>query len=432
MKGPLRWLPSLSLPDADFSRRVEMLGVTTAAVPGSTRWRFRGDVHVLSAPRWQEIQRACERLMAAIDEAIEWLRAHPVELQEFFEMPPSWLAMCVGGAQWWHAFARMDVFITSDDRVLVCEVNADTPSGQTDMWALEGVLGKEPDGYELPGHAYSARFFSLVGRLATRALDEGESPVLGLVYPTDIPEDLDLIQAYERLARGHGFRVIVGAPEDLEIGERGEVRLFGHRLDVMLRHYKTDWWGDRRRSRYDAPQIPDALPLDVLAPVLEAERTGRLCVLNPFGAMLAQSKKLFAFLWERLDVLSDEAQATVRAHVPRTYRLTSRSVQELGDARARWVLKGEFGCEGDEVVVGALTEDESWRLALELAIPERWVVQEFFEVAPLGDGALPNLGVYLVGGECSGLYVRVNDPHEITDERARVLPVVIERGSRGA
>lgn len=416
---------TLQQEDADFAAAIDQARVTTPAVLGGGRFRYRGDVRCLSQERWRQMSAACESVLAAIDEAITWLRAHPEALEEFFEMPPSWQKVCLQGAPWWHVFARMDVFLTRDGRIQICEINADTPSGQTDMWALHHAL-PDAGGYAIPGRRYARRVFEIIEALPTLFPPAGESPVLAIVYPTDLPEDLDLIRAYQRLAQARGYQVLLGAPVNLSIQEDGRVALFGTPVDVLLRHYKTDWWAERRRAWYDAPPIPDAAPLEILDALLAAEAEGRVTILNPFGAMLAQTKKLFAFLWERPDVFSPSALEAIRQYIPPTYRFQSFTPEALLAQRERWVLKSEFGCEGDEVVVGSLTDAESWRIALKLVIPERWVVQEFFEIEPLDDGVLPNFGVYLVGGEVCGLYTRVNSPQGITDVSAQALPVVVE------
>lgn len=411
--------------DETFSASVDRLRITTPTNRGHGKFRFRGDIRMLDAGTWAAIEEASRETMAAIQEAVEYLQTHPDELREFFQFPESWMQICLDGAPWWHLFARLDVFLTSDGRIQVCEINSDTPSGQTDMWAVQGVVADTKE-YFVPGRDYAQRLFRILQTLPTQTSDSS-GPILGMVYPTDVPEDLDLIRAYDRLAVAWGFQVVHGAPVNLTFNQDGRAELFGTPIDVMFRHYKTDWWGERRRAWYDSPRIPDASAMPVLGDLLLAEREGRLCIVNPFGAMLAQSKKLFAFLWERGSKLSERAQSAIHRFVPRTYRFSSFASERLMEERERWVLKSEFGCEGDGVVVGKLTDPESWRLALKLVIPERWVVQSFFEIEPLENGELPNLGVYMVGGEVAGLYARTNAGNSITDSRARVLPVVIER-----
>jgi hypothetical protein len=81
--------------------------------------------------------------------------------------------------------------------------------------------------------------------------------------------------------------------------------------------------------------------------------------------------------------------------------------------RDEWVLKSDYGCEGDSVICGPFVKPSDWQLALATAIPEHWIAQRFFEVAPVEDGqggeaALPNYGVYLIGGRAAGFYTRLS------------------------
>lgn len=409
---------------------VDALHITTSAWHGAGKPRFRGDLHQMSAEHWLELQQAGEGLLAVMDELFRLLRREPKWLESYFSMPPSWIDMSLGGPDWWNLFARLDVFPTVDGRWQICEINSDTPSGQTDMWALLQVFGETNEWGVVPGGDYEARFMALL-RSLTPSMSHGASnrPVLALIYPTDISEDLDLVAAYRRQGESAGFDVVLGGPSNLQRLTDGSIGLFGQKIDVMLRHYKTDWWGERRRSWYNASFIWDAAPLEMLGPVLEADAAGSLVVVNPFGVMPTQSKKAFAFLWDHCDRFSDEAQRVIHAHVPRTRRFSDCDHATLIREQARWVLKSDFGCEGEEVIVGRNVSEERWRLSLKLAIEERWVVQEFFEIQPIEDGSLPNIGLYTVAGKSAGIYTRVNPPQQITDGRAQVLPVVIASGA---
>jgi glutathionylspermidine synthase len=92
--------------------------------------------------------------------------------------------------------------------------------------------------------------------------------------------------------------------------------------------------------------------------------------------------------------------------------------------REEWVLKSDYGAEGDEVIVGKYVTDELWRASLEHARAGRWVAQRFFEAKPIDDnGSLVNHGVFLVAGEACGLYARIQAGP--TDERALSTPVLI-------
>lgn len=428
MVPPILTRPPAHVPeDVDaLNARIEAMKLTHPAWHGPGKPRFRSDLHVLQRAQWRAFEEASERFLEVMDELVQQLHDEPALLRDYFSMPETWQEMSLGGAPWWNLFARMDVFYTVDGRIQICEINTDTPSGQPDMWALLEAFGADDRWGTIPGGDYNARLVRFLRALTPPHVQKaGRAPALAIVYPTDITEDLELIRGYMRLGREAGFAVVHGGPRNLHIDTGGRVRLLGEPVDVILRHYKTDWWGERRRMWYHAPFILDPEPLDVLAPLLDADARGTVAVVNPFGAMPTQSKKALAYMWEHLERFSPAARETVRRYVPMTRRLEDDFEARYLNDRSRWVLKSDFGCEGEEVVVGRLVTQEQWRLTLKRVIPERWVVQEFFEIQPLEDGSLPNFGVYTIAGKPAGLYTRTNPPTGITDTHAMVLPVAV-------
>jgi hypothetical protein len=92
--------------------------------------------------------------------------------------------------------------------------------------------------------------------------------------------------------------------------------------------------------------------------------------------------------------------------------------------REQWVLKSDYGCEGDEVVIGAETDPAVWGRCIDAALPGRWIAQRRFQALRDRDGAVANHGVYLIGGQASGLYTRLSTGS--TDRHALSAPVLVE------
>ena len=169
---------------------------------------------------------------------------------------------------------------------------------------------------------------------------------------------------------------------------------------------------------------PDPLERELLL-VLEAERAGKVTVINPFCALLAQSKITLAFFWEEMERFSPEGQARIRALIPKTYRLDTITRAGAIADKDRWVLKSDFGCEGDEVIIGKAHTQEEWERVIHVTMPHTWILQEYFAIRPLPTGQLPNYGVYLIAGEPSGLLVRLQDAGAEQDLTARVVPPLV-------
>jgi hypothetical protein len=265
----------------------------------------------------------------------------------------------------------------------------------------------------------------MVESLARRLLVPApEHLTVGLVYPTEMPEDLALVRLYRQWFEARGWRVVLGSPFNLATGADGRVLLLGEPCDVLLRHYKTDWWGERMPVWDDEDPPEDLTPLSgPLAAVLQASLEGRCVVVNPFGAVLLQNKRAMAFMWEHLERFTPRAREAIRAFIPRTVRMETLPVEVLAAEKDDWVLKSDYGAEGDEVIVGRLAPKAEWNAALVHAVPGRWVAQRYFEAELTAAGEAVNHGVYVIAGEASGLYARVQ--RGATDTRALSAPVLV-------
>lgn len=386
--------------------------------------RFRREPIVLTGDRWRAIAAAAADVAAAHD-ALARLVLRDPELLSPLGLSPWQRGMWLASAPEWHGIARADVFWT-DSGPMVCELNSDTPSGAAEA-VLGNALGDRPAGTTDPNEAFPARFVALCEAFGATVGARGPLTV-GVVYPTEFPEDLSMIAVYRQWLAQRDHRVELGSPFNLGRARDGRATLFGEPCDVVLRHYKTDWWGERLPIFDDEPPLPDREPLAVpLLHLLGAAVDRRTAVLNPFGAVLTQNKRALALLWERLASFAPEMQAAIRRCVPFTARLETVR-EELWHARADWVLKPDYGNEGGDVVVGAAVGQDEWEATLAHAIATRWVAQRNLAPRPGQDGELENLGVYLLGGAPAGVYARVHHA-AVTDAGARTAPVFVAGGA---
>jgi len=410
---------------AAFAHRLTRFGLVTDPWFDG-RPRFQAEPLRVARAEWDVMARAAESVAAVLDELAGIVRAQPALLDEFFALTPVQKLMWQASAPLWHGIARADVFLRDGDWPAVCEVNCDTPSGLAEAISLSAVATAS-DAATDPNEGLRDAFVAVLSRFAARVRAGGGGPGLtvGIVYPTELSEDLALIALYRGWCEARGWDVVLGSPYNLQPLADDGVALFGRRCDVVLRHYKTDWWGERLPVRDDEAPFPDPEPLSqALATLLGAELAGRVAVVNPFGAVLPQNKRAFAFCWEAIDRFSPAAQAIIRAAVPFTRRLEACDRELLRREREAWVLKTDYGCEGDEVLVGRETPPEMWADWLAHAIPNRWVAQRHFESRRDGAGRVANHGVVLAGGRAAGLYTRLSVG--ATDAGAVSAPVVIE------
>ncbi|HEY3357589.1 MAG TPA: glutathionylspermidine synthase family protein [Polyangia bacterium] len=407
---------------ADFA--AEMMRTSILSDPwldGVERFRLRG--LVLPAARDAALRTAAEGVGLVLEELAAIVWREPALLDEYFRLTPYQKLMWYAARGAWHGIARADLFELEGGGIACCEVNSDTPSGQAECVLLNRLLVAEHPAATDPNVELHPRFVAMV-----RAAHGRPVARVGILYPTEFTEDLSMIALYRQWLEAEGIAVVLGSPFNLGLAG-GRLTLMGEPIDAMIRHYKTDWWGERLPAWYDQEPFPDAEPLDQqLAWALDAAAAGTTTIINPFGAVITQNKLGLAYMHEHKDRFSAEAQAIIDAHIPETRRLIGFDRAQLRAERADWVLKSDYGCEGAETLVGAFTSETEWHQALEMAIPERWVAQRFFRVLPDEAGELPNIGVYLVGGVAAGFYTRLSTG--ATNYRAKTAPTFVTAGAR--
>jgi glutathionylspermidine synthase len=391
--------------------------------------RFRVEPLVVPKARYAALCRAAEAVAEACHALVLLLQEEPLLLEETLGLTPYQRAMWTTSAPAWHGVARADVFFTADG-IAVAELNCDTPTGEAEAVVLgqlaSGRTGQAgpPVGTEDPNRGLRERFLTMVEYVAKheRVAEAGPLETIGLVYPTELTDDLPLVRLYRQWLEERGYAVVLGSPYNLTF-EGGRTRLFDVPIDVLLRHYKTDWWGERASAWKNDPIVDDEPLLAPFRAVVEGMAEGALAVVNPFGAVVPQNKRAFALLWEQIHKLPHAAQEAVEKYVPLTRRLEVMHNEQLLAQRAQWVLKSDYGAEGEEVVIGRDVSDVVWRDALGRAIPRRWVAQRYFAAETDERGATVNYGVFLVAGKAAGLYTRVQVG--ATDTRAESVAALV-------
>ncbi|MET0594625.1 MAG: glutathionylspermidine synthase family protein [Polyangiaceae bacterium] len=386
--------------------------------------RFREPPIVLAPEEASELAKIAADVVATYHEGSLLVADRPELLGDYFSLTPAQQTMWTASQPFWHAHARVDLFQTPDGPV-ISEINCDTPTGQAEAAVLGRMAARARPDLRDPNADLGARFVAMLEWVGHRTLEPrvARKKTAGIVYPTEFTEDLPLVRLLVHWLEEADWNVVLGSPYNLTEERDGSVCLMGTPITTMLRHYKTDWWGERS-SPWMNDVIADTSPLErPLSIALRAQMEGRLAVVNPFGAVLPQNKRMMAFLWEHIHELSTRAQAVVERHIPVTRRLENVHEEQLFAQREEWVIKSDYGCEGEEVIVGPAVTDEAWRLAIAEARPGRWVAQRYFRAETNDDGEITNLGVYVVAGEPAGIYARVS--RGPTDGRALSVPLLM-------
>lgn len=408
---------------AAFARAIYETGVLSDPwIDGCERFGMQGVV--LTTPRAQALAEVAERVAYLHHELAHILLEHPELLAEFYHLTPCQQAMWEAAGGLWHGMARADLFICEDGRIACCELNSDTPSGQPEAVILNRLLHAAHGAVDDPNVYLEERYLAMLRQSHAKRTDQPLTTV-GIIYPTELTEDLGMITLFTRWLAAAGIRVICGSPFNLRRTSRG-IEVLGEAVDLIVRHYKTDWWGERIPVWDDAPDYPDPEPLyEPLGALLAADMAGEVTVVNPFGAVVTQNKLSLAFLWEEQPRFSRRAQRWIRKHIPETYRMTSLSLDQLRAEREAWVLKSDYGCEGEETICGPFVSQEVWDQTIEHALPERFIAQRFFRAEADKAGRQINYGVYLLGGSASGYFTRLSP--QSTDYTAVTVPTFVTR-----
>lgn len=384
--------------------------------------RFKATPERIDPELLRGLYRTGEQIAAVYDELCTIVEADESLLTDFFALTPVQRAQWLMSAPLWHGIARADVFVT-DEGFAIAELNCDTPTGEAEAVELARVVHPQHPQLTDPNEDLRAKFVAMVEAYA-RGWLQGPAPrTVGIVYPTEFTEDLCVVRMYQRWLTAAGYAVVLGSPYNLGQTEDGRATLFDVPVGVVIRHYKTDWWSERA-SAWDDDAIPDHEPLrGPLAALLDAVDRRRTVVINPFGAVLPQNKRSMAFMWEHIHRFSPQSQGTIERLVPYTARLEALLPEMLLAAREDWVLKSDYGAEGDEVILGRDVTDEVWAATLRHAKRGRWIAQRYFQAVTRPSGEIANYGVFVIAGEAAGLYLRTHLGK--TDDTARSVPVLV-------
>lgn len=408
---------------AAFARRIVDLGfINDPWIDGSPRFDARPTV--LSSSEAKALLTAGEDLAAVIDEAVQLLLDDDDQRAAFLPLLPTQAAMLQASQGLWHGLARADVFFT-DEGLQVTELNSDTPTGEPEAIVL-GYLGREDHPtLDDPCAPLPSRLAGLWQTMHRRFVDDTRERTAAIIYPTEFTEDLSLIRLYQQLLQESGWRVVLGSPYNLGITADDRLELFGEHPSLVVRHYKTDWWSERQSVWIDDDVLDPAPLVGPLTALVRAQAARTAVVVNPLGCIASQSKRLMAFCWERIHRFSVHGQQTIQRLIPYTARLESIHEMQLRADKDRWVIKSDYGAEGDEVIIGRFTTHEAWEQTLVKARPGRFIAQQYFEARRDPTGSIENHGVFVVAGEACGIYTRRD--RGLTDATALSVPTLVRQ-----
>jgi glutathionylspermidine synthase len=337
---------------------------------------------------------------------------------------------------------RLDAFLSGYD-VKFLEFNADSPAGigYTDI-LHEGLA----TAIDLPrvkqefDTAYTPMLPELIatlleayGHVRERHRDLPEHPRLALVDIAGSPAvpEFRIVCA---AARQQGVEAVHATLDDLAY-DGSTLRVHDEPVQLVY----------RRALLEDLDQ----------ADLVAAARDGRVCIVNPFRARVANNKKLFALFQDPrfAHLVEGDELEVVQKTIPWTRVLRPGRVSYgswtidllpfVADNRERLVLKPASSYGGHNVALGMETEQQRWEEII-AAHAERadFVVQEYVPVPEemfptIEDGHVQmrlkrfNINPFGIGGHHAGSITRISDQAVINvSAGGGLLPSVIGRHKR--
>lgn len=329
----------------------------------------------LSLQRRDAIARAGEVIVEAVASLLP--DAHPAHLEIFEGLLELIQVELKRGERL--GFTRLDVACPVDrpEDFQLLEVQAGDPSAMGWSDALA-------DAFEVPATLMEAH------RAAFEARTQGRRIAFAVLKDSIVESDHRLLAEHYRR---HGWQAQVVDPSAFRFDSE---RLFAgeSQVDAVFRDALDELLLGERRAGGQA--------------VMNAVRAGKVTLMNPFCAALADDKSLLEPLSTPSRWSGEVAQVLAR-HVPCTRLVSERRVDFEGaevdlvpfirGARERLVLKPIDGYGGFDVVLGAFASEAEWNAAVDKAClrPGRYVVQRYHP--------LPRQTVTLPGGERSEAWV---------------------------
>jgi Glutathionylspermidine synthase preATP-grasp len=337
---------------------------------------------------------------------------------------------------------RLDAFLQSYD-VKFLEFNADSPAGTgyTDILYegldasidLERVRAEFDTAYSPILPELIATLLDAYSHVRARHPDLPERPRLALIDSAGSPSVPE-------------FRIICAAAARAGLeathATLDEIAYDGTTLNVQ---------GEPAHLVYRRAMVEELDQSDLVA----AARDGRVCVVNPFRARVANNKKLFALFQdprfshliegEEIDVIAETIPWT---RILRPGRVNYREwkvdlLPFVADNRERLVLKPASDFGGHGVALGMETDEAAWAQMIEAhAETADFIVQEYVPVPEemfptIVDGHVQmrlkrfNINPFGIGGRYAGSITRISDRAVINvSAGGGLLPSVIGRHKR--
>ena len=341
--------------------------------------------HFVTSSDWARITTTCETVFGALqkvkdaavadDSVLDELGVTEIE-RELIKIDPGYSHVS--------PTSRLDSFLTDDSYSFV-ELNGESPAGiafadsATAIFQSLPVMKKFTERYSVNGLEGRSKMLDVL----LRCYDEfcggkaEHKPVIAIVDLKDLPtiKEFELFKEY---FESNGYQSVICSPDQLEF-DGSALTCEGTAIDVV----------------YKRLLVNEYLPIMAEHPdLLDAYRTGKVCMVNSFRGKLVHKKAIFAVLTnERYSHLFSEAElSAITRHVPWTRVVRDEKTVNHGETvdLVEWtranpqklVLKPNDDYGGHGIYIGWNSTAAQWDDAIAAALSNGdYLVQERVKTA---------------------------------------------------
>ncbi|HKZ02346.1 MAG TPA: hypothetical protein VJ180_08910 [Pyrinomonadaceae bacterium] len=336
--------------------------------------------HFVSEIDFSRVRNVCETVWGAIEKVkdaaildpsiIDELGLTEIE-RELISIDPGYRAVS--------PTARLDSFLTYSTYSFV-ELNGESPAGIAyadaayDIFSALPVMKRFAEAYNLRAlygrqhmldvllHSYE----EFINRKPDRP------PHIAIVDLKGLPTQKEF-ELFKEFFEAQGYPSVICSPEEMEFAD-GRLTFGDFGIDIV----------------YKRLLLNEYLPIkDQYPALLNAYRSGAVCMVNSFRSKLIHKKALFAVLTDerRANLFTEQERTAIREHVPWTRMIrdeptvyAGKKVQLLEfvkENKERLVLKPNDDYGGRGIAIGWDCDDAQWSEALnEALINADYIVQE--------------------------------------------------------
>ena len=315
-------------------------------------------------------------------------------------------------------WVRYDAFVRADGGIFFSEFNYDKPCAQREI-AISDMMSPHNN----PSANFRNAFYENFKSLTKNAFATNPKPTVAILVSPHHNEEIHLAYFYMDLLKGLNLEFVIASTDNIYVKDN-KAFAFDKEIDVLLRQFPTEYL-------YEIKDIKEILMLF---------EEGKLLIINDPRAIIAQTKSLFAYLWQLVELddhfLTQLEKDTIKKTIPYTTLFDKSKIDDLFLNKNKYVIKAVYGRYSEQVYIGNMLSDEDWRLIINdvCESEDLHIIQEFCPIKKdkvlrfngeifENKTAFGNFGIYLSNNKYCGSCIRWSPNYLSDDEHVWVSPV---------